>query len=345
MGLKKFMESNNDKKIRNLISIAILLGGLFVGSLFVDVAQVIKGSGFSSRSLNKSDIFEANGKTWVAYSEPAVSVKVINDDSCGDKCDPAEALVWLRRVLPTISAEKVAFDSQAGKDLISKFSISTLPAFVFDSNVAKTDFYSQAQVLFDPKDDLYLLKTQELGLAPGKYLNLPEVKDGDATFGKADSNTKVVVFSDFQCPYCKLFWSSLRGIMKTYGDKVLFDYKHLPLGIHPQANNAALASECALEQDKFWEYGDKLYATQDAWGKANDTQLFKDYARNLGLDTGQFNQCLDDKKYQSKIDTDKNDANAFGISGTPATFINAQFKNGVVSADELTAAIEEELAK
>jgi len=338
------MESKNDKKVKNLLSIAILLAGLLVGSLFVDVAQVIKGSGFSSKNLNKSEIFEANGKTWVAYSEPAVGVKVISDDTC-EKCDPSEALVWLRRVLPTISAEKVAFDSQAGKDLISKFGVATLPAFIFDGNIAKTDFYTQAQILFDPKDSSFVLKTQELGLEPGKYLNIPEIKEGDATFGKADSNVKVIVFSDFQCPFCKTFWNSLRATMKNYEDKVAFSYKHLPLGIHPQANDAALAADCALEQNKFWEYGDKLYATQAVWGKTTDTKLFKDYAVALKLDGAQFNQCLDNKKYQNKIDADKNDANGFGISGTPATFINSQFKNGVVSAADLKAAIDGELAK
>ncbi len=340
------MESKKDKRIKSLISITILLGGLFVGSLFVDIAQIIKGEGFSSKNLNQSDIFEANGKTWVAYNEPAVTVKVINDDSCGNKCDPSEALVWLRRVLPTINAQKVSFNSQEGKNLIGEFGISTLPAFIFDSNVAKTDFYNQAKVLFDDvKDDSYVLKTQELGLTPGEYLDAPKVNDSDPTFGKADSKVKVVVFSDFQCPYCKMFWSTLRDTMKNYADKVLFVYKHLPLDIHPQADNAALAAECAQEQNKFWEYGDKLYATQDDWGKTTDTQLFKTYAQQLGLNTAQFNQCLDGQKYQSMIDADKNQANDLGLSGTPAIFVNTQFKNGVVSADDLKNSIDQELNK
>lgn len=338
------MESKKDKKIKNLLSISIILAGLFVGSLFVDVAQIIRGGGFSSKNLNKAEIFEAGGKTWVAYSEPAVGVKVVTDDAC-EKCDPSEALVWLRRVLPTISAEKVAYDSEAGKDLIGKFGIATLPAFIFDDDLTKTDFYTQAQILFDPKDDSFVMKTQELGLEPGKYLDLPEIKEGDAVFGKADSRVRVVVFSDFQCPFCKSFWNSLRETMKGYEDEVFFAYKHLPLGIHPQANDAALASDCALEQGKFWEYGDRLYATQETWSKTTGTQLFKDYARVLKLDTERFNQCLDSKKYQDKIDADKGEAGAFGISGTPATFINSQFKNGVVSTEELKAAIDEELAK
>lgn len=334
-----------DKKIKNLISIVILLVGLFIGSLFVDVAQLIKGSGFSERNLSKSEIFEASGKTWVAYGEPMVKVNVLTDDACGEKCDPSEALVWLRRVMPTVSAQKMDYDSPEANKLIEEFGIRTLPAFVFADTVVKTDFYSQAQIIFDQKGDQYILKTDELGLTPGKYLTTPAINEGDAIFGAADSKVKVVVYSDFQCPYCKMTWATLRDTMKEYGDRVLFDYKHLPLAIHPQAGPAALASDCALEQGKFWEYGDKLYASQEEWASASDTQKFKDYAKGLNLDSAKFNGCLDSKKYQDKIDASVSEATTFGISGTPAMFINDQFRNGVTSADEMKAAIDQELAK
>lgn len=334
----------NSKKIKNLISITIVLAGLFTGSLFVDVVQLVKGNGFSQKNLQKGEIFEAGGKTWVAFDEPIINVKVIGDDTC-EKCDPSEALVWLRRMVPTISAQKVGYASTEGNALKEQFAIKTLPAFIFSDSIAKTNFYGQAQVLFDKKDNLFSLKTQELGLAPGKYLDLPEVKDGDATFGKSDSKLKVFVFSDFQCPYCKLFWKTLRDTMQKYGDQALFDYKHFPLSFHNQAENAALASECAQEQGKFWEYADKLYAGQAEWGNSQETQKFKDYARDMKMNTAQFGRCLDDKKYQDKIETDKNEANNFGISGTPAIFINSQFKNGVISAEDLKAAIDAELKK
>lgn len=333
---------NKDKKIKNLISIVILLAGLFVGSLFVDVAQLLKGSGFSPKNLSQGDIFESGGKTWVAYNEPIVSVKVISDDTC-DKCDPSEALVWLRRVLPTLSAQKVDFNSEEGKALVSQFSIRTLPAFIFADPVTQTSFYGQAQALFNKKDNFYSLDTQQLGLTPGKYLSLPAVQQGDALAGKQDASAKVFLFSDFQCPYCKLYWGTFREAIKQYGDRVVFDYKHFPLPFHAQANNAALASECALEQNKFWEYSDKLFAAQTEWSNAQGTQKFKDYAQQLGLNASQFNQCLDSQKYQSKIDADKTEGNNFGVSGTPATFAGSQFKNGVISLDELKTAIEAEL--
>lgn len=336
-----------NKKIKNLISAVILLGGLFVGSLFVDISQIVKGTGFSAKNLNKSDVFESGGKTWVAYTDPAVSAMAINDDTC-DKCDISDALVWLRRVVPTVSIEKVDYNSDKGKELINKYGIKVLPAFIFDQNVAKTDFYAQAAALFTKKDDQYALATQELGIPAGKYLELPQIKDGDAIFGKEDSNVKVVLFSDFQCPYCKVLYTSLRGVMKSYSDKVLFDYKHLPLSIHPQSENAALASDCALEQGKFWEYTDKLYANQSDLASvtdALDTSKLKTYARTLGLKTADFNQCLDDKKFQDKINADKDEAASFGISGTPAIFINDQFFGGAISTEQLKSAIDSELNK
>lgn len=343
---EKALETNEDKekKMKNLISLTILLVGLLIGSLFVDFAQLVKGSGYSQKNLNKSEIFEASGKTWVAYSEPAVPVTVISDDTC-PKCDPSDVLVFMRRVLPTVSTTKVNFDSAAGKDLLDKYGIKTLPAFIFDPAVTGTDFYTQAQPLFSQKDDKYVLKTDQLGVPVGKYLSLPTINDSDATVGQKDAKVKVVVFSDFQCPYCKVFWKGLRDTMKSDADNVIYDYKHLPLDIHPQAANAALASACAQDQGKFWEYGDKLYATQAEWSAAKDTAKFKDYARQLGLDTAKFNTCLDQKKFQDAINADKDEAANFGISGTPAVFVNDQFTAGAMTAADLKTAIDEQLAK
>lgn len=341
---KDLAEESKDKKIKNLISAAILLGGLFAGSLFVDIVQLFQGGGFSQKALREAEVIESNGRTWVAYNEPKVNVQVIGEDTC-QNCDPSEALVWLRRVAPTISAEKIDVNSDRGKDLIAKFSIKTIPAFIFSDPILKTEFYNQAAVLFDQKDSSYVLKTQELGLPTGKYVELPKISDQDASFGQADAKVKVVIFSDFQCPYCKQFHATLRENMKQYGDRVFYVFKNLPLPFHKQAEPAALAAGCAGEQNKFWEYGDKLFVAQNEWSKDAGTQKFKTYARALGLDGNQFNKCLDDKKYQDKINADKSEAEAFGLTGTPAIFINDQFKGGAIDADELKQAIEQALSK
>ena len=338
-------DKNNENKVKNLISVVILLSGMLLGSLFIDLSQLIRKTGFSAKKLNQSDIFEAGGKTWVAYGEPAVGAKVITDEDCAE-CQVDEILVWMRRILPTLATEKVDYDSEEGKKIVQEFEIKTLPSFVFDSQVKNTDFYAQANVLFSEKDNQLILRTQDIGIPVGKYVELPKINDGDATFGlNRDAKVKVVIFSDFQCPYSKLFHTVLRDAMKNYKENVFFDYKFLPIDTHAQANDAALATGCALEQDKFWEYADKLYADQVGWSNKNDLFKFKGYARSLGLKIAQFNQCLDDKKYQAKINADVDEANSFAISGTPSVFVNDQFQSGAISADQMKSMIEEELAK
>ncbi|MFZ2226129.1 MAG: thioredoxin domain-containing protein [Candidatus Moraniibacteriota bacterium] len=337
-------KKQTENKIKNLISALILISGMFLGSLFIDLSQMLQKSGFSGKKLNQSDIFEANGKTWVAYGEPAVGVKVISDETCKE-CKVDEILVWMRRILPTVATEKVEYTSDEGKQLIEKFGIKTLPAFVFGAEIKSTDFYAEAGTLFDEKDGELAMRTGDIGIPVGKYVELPKINDGDATFGAIDAKVKVVVFSDFQCPYCKLFHTALRSAMKNYADNVAFDYKFFPLSIHAEANDAALAAGCALDQGKFWEYADKLYGDQANWANKNDLAKFKEYARTLGLNATQFNQCLDDKKYQTKIDKDTKEADGFGISGTPGVFVNDQFQTGAISVDQLKSAIDGELAK
>lgn len=339
-------ESKEAKKVKNLIALTVLLGGLFIGSVFVDVMQLVKGSGFSQKALSQMDIFELGGKTWVAYPEPIVKVQVVSDDTC-QACAPDEVLVWLRRALPTILTEKIDVNSSSGKLFVSQEGIKTIPAFVFSSEVEKTDFFQQAQVLFNKKDDKYILSTSELGVPVGKYIETPAVGENDIKIGPEDSKVKVVEFSDFQCPYCKAFHTDgVKKMLSDYGDKILFVFKNFPLDVHAQANNAALAAECANEQGKFIVYADKLFLNQDMWGKTQGTQSFKSMAQQiLGINIAQFNQCLDDKKYQDKIDQDKAEATSFGISGTPSVFINDQFKNGSIDYNTLKTAIDAELGK
>lgn len=339
------METSKDKKIKNLISLVILLGGLFAGSLFVDVAQLIKGGGFSFGRLPGADVFQSGGKTWVSYTEPIINVKVVNDDSC-EACKPDEALLGLKRILPTLLTQKVDQTSDEGQKMIADFSIKSLPAFIFSKDIDKTDFYQQAAAIFDQKNDQYVLNTAQVGLPVGKYLELPKVTDSDIKSGPADAKVTMIEFSDFQCPYCKAFHATVNQALSEYGDKIQFVYKHFPLSnIHPQATNAALASECANEQGKFQPYADRLFDKQAEWGKTTGTQSFKTYAVQLGMNASQFGTCLDSKKYQSKVEADQVEGQGFGISGTPDVFVNSQFQNGAIDYPTLKAMIDQELSK
>ncbi len=94
--------------------------------------------------------------------------------------------------------------------------------------------------------------------------------------------------------------------------------------IHPFAQKASEATECADDQGKFWEYHDLLFANPSAL----DVDSLKGYAGQLGLDTGTFNECLDSGEYEQEVLQDMQDGRASGVTGTPAFFINGQLLSG-----------------
>ncbi len=341
---EQFSEESCRRKMKNYISIIILLAGLLFGSVFVDVAQFFGQQGVSPRVLKNIDVFPFEGKTWVAFNEPVVNLQVLTDSKC-EACDPTEPLKWLKRVIPTTLAKKVEMDSAEGEALAEKFNVKSLPSFIFDENVTKTDVFAQAEGIFEKKDSSYLMNTEQVGIKAGKYLETPDVSEDDPQAGPKDAKVKVVLFSDFQCPYCKSFHENFRKAMAEYKDKVLFVYKYLPLNFHKQAMSAAEAAACAGDQGKFWEMADKLYASQSDWQNTEGMGKFKAYASALGLNTAKFNQCVEAGQFKDKIDADKEMATNFGISGTPAFFVNDQFFGGVVGYNELKKTLDEELAK
>lgn len=147
---------------------------------------------------------------------------------------------------------------------------------------------------------------------------------------KGDSNAPVtmVEFSDFQCPFCGQFYSqTLPSVMQNYIDsgKVKLVYKNMPLvNLHPNAMAAAMAADCANEQGKFWEYHNKLFDGQASWSSlagTDATKIFKQYAAGLGLDTNNFNSCVDSSKYSGKVNKDLQDGSSYGVTGTPTFFI------------------------
>lgn len=340
-------EKNNHpekNKMKNYVSIIILLAGLLAGSIFVDVAQFFSHQGVSPRVLKNLDIFPFEGKTWVAYNEPVVNVQVVTDNKC-EACDPTEPLKWLKRVMPTLLSKKVEIDSPEGKSLVSQFNIKNIPAFIFDENVTKTDVYAQAQAIFSKEGNNYLMDTNQVGIKPGKFLETPIVSNDDAQVGPKDAKVKMVLFSDFQCPYCKTFYDTYKQAIKDYSDRVLFVFKHVPLDFHKQAMNAAMAGECAQEQGKFWQMSDKLYTAQADWSNTDGTAKFKTYAAQLGLNAATFNKCMDDSKYKDKIAADQAEAQNFGITGTPSFFVGDQYFGGLVTYDQLKQTLDGELGK
>jgi len=167
--------------------------------------------------------------------------------------------------------------------------------------------------------------------------------DDDPALGPQDAPVLIVEFSDFQCGYCARFTTeTLNQILDTYGNQVRFVYRDFPLtSMHPYAQKAAEAAQCAYEQGKYWEYSDLLFQNQQAL----DVDSLKGYAQQLGLDTDAFNECLDSGRYTSEVQNDFAQGQSYGVTGTPTFFINGRLLVGAKPFSAFQAMIAEELAK
>ncbi len=332
------------KKQQNLIAGIIILGGLFVGSLLVDFVQLATGSGFSQHILKKIAVLETNGKTWVAYEEPKVTLEIITDKSCLT-CNTEEALTWIKRLVPTTEVVEIDGSSTLGKKRIQDFHLTVLPGFIFSEQIKDTAFYSETQELFQSVDRHFAFQMQQIGFTGGKYLNPPTKETNDITLGNPEAPVQVVVYTDFQCEFCKDFHKNLSKALEEYGDQIAVTYRHLPLSFHTQAPLAALASQCAHAQGKFAPYSEKLFEEQDQWGNATGGAWFRTKASTLKLNTKDFNTCMNNKTYAEKIAHDAFSAEEFGIGGTPSTFVNTTLLSGAVDYGTLKRVIEHHLGK
>ena len=169
-----------------------------------------------------------------------------------------------------------------------------------------------------------------------------KITKNDHVRGDFAAPVTLVEYSDFECPFCGQAYPTFKKLLVDYSGKVRLVYKHFPLSFHPNAQSAAEASECADEQGKFWEYHDKLFENQ-ARGYSLDN--FKQWAKDLGLNTGKFNDCLDTGKYAGKVKADEADGQKRGVQGTPATFVNGQLVSGAVPYESFKSVIDQILNK
>jgi protein-disulfide isomerase len=158
--------------------------------------------------------------------------------------------------------------------------------------------------------------------------------------GSSSAPVEIIEFSDFQCPFCLRAHATVDEVLKNYGDKVRFVYRHYPLPNHPNARPAAEASACAAEQGQFWPYHDRLFAQQS---KLSDADL-RAHAVALGLDAAKFNACFDSHKFKSLVDNDLKDGEEAGVNGTPAFFINGRILSGAQPYDAFRRLIDDELS-
>jgi protein-disulfide isomerase len=146
--------------------------------------------------------------------------------------------------------------------------------------------------------------------------------------GDTDAPVQLIVFSDFECPYCAQFALQVKPPLRdnyVNDGSVQIVYYDFPLPNHRQSFIAARAARCAGDQDRFWEYHDLLLAEQAAWARrANAMDDFLTYADRLGLDRSGFGACLRSDRHALTVTANLHLAERLGVTGTPTVFVNGR---------------------
>jgi protein-disulfide isomerase len=168
------------------------------------------------------------------------------------------------------------------------------------------------------------------------------VKPGAApSKGPADAPLVLVVFSDFQCPFCKRVEPTLAEVEKHYPGKVRVVWKNYPLPFHANAEPAAEAAMAADAQGKFWPMHDRLFANNTAL----DRESLENYAAAIGLDLPRFRADLDAGRWKARVEADKQEGTELGVVGTPAVFINGRKIAGAYPFETFQKIADAELGK
>jgi protein-disulfide isomerase len=166
---------------------------------------------------------------------------------------------------------------------------------------------------------------------------IPPLHADDHVAGPGDAPLELVMYGDFQCPYCAAAQSIVRRVRERLDGRLRFAFRHMPLReVHPDAQRAAEAAEAAAAQDAFWPMHDRLYAARGRLG-------FEDlvaHAAAAGLDSVRVREELTAGVHAARVARDERSAQRAGVTGTPAFFVNGVLHEGAFDAGSLVQALE-----
>jgi NhaA family Na+:H+ antiporter len=165
----------------------------------------------------------------------------------------------------------------------------------------------------------------------------PPLGPGDHVQGPADAPLELVMYGDFQCPFCTAAQPILARVRQRLDGRLRFAFRHFPLHErHPDAERAAQAGESAAAQDAFWPMHDALYGLRGQLG----TEDILRAARSIGLDADRIRGDLDAGTYAARVQADADSAVASGVTGTPTFFVGGERHAGAFDVQSLMAALE-----
>jgi protein-disulfide isomerase len=167
------------------------------------------------------------------------------------------------------------------------------------------------------------------------------LRPDDPLKGPAVAKLTVVEFSDFQCPFCSRVNPTLKQLEEAFPGQIRFAWKHQPLSFHPNAMPAAIASEAAREQGKFWAFHDLAFANQANLSAAS----YEAWAGQIGADVARFKKAVGAQSGKARVDADMQLGNQVGAGATPTLFLNCRRLVGAQPLETFKAVAEEELKK
>ncbi len=346
------------EKFRHTRSALALLVGLALAVSACGAAATSEGQAAAGKQDSDESVATIGGKP-ITRAELDAHLKKVNPKAFQDYFDAQKQALEMLLNERVMAAE--AATRGTTPEALQQETLAAAPA-VSDADVEKFYNDNQGRMQMQSLDAVrerirgYLVQqgqqqvfaafVQDLRRKQGVVVQLQaprvevQVAANDPFKGSKQAKVTIVEFSDFQCPFCARVGPTLKQIESTYGDKVQIVFRDFPLtSIHPLAQTAAEAANCATEQGKFWEYHDRLFENQAAL----QPDALKKHAAELGMDAGQFNACFDGGKYREDVMKDMQDAQRLGVTGTPAFFVNGRFLSGAQPFEAFAQIIDEEL--
>ncbi|MFJ5281696.1 MULTISPECIES: DsbA family protein [Streptomyces] len=162
----------------------------------------------------------------------------------------------------------------------------------------------------------------------------------------AQSELTVVEFLDFECEACGAAYPMVEKLREEYGDRVTFIARYFPMPGHRNGELAARTAEAAAQQGKFEQMYTKLFTTQKQWGESQEWKqdVFRGYAKELGLDMARFDAALADPEVAGRVETDQRDGLGLGVRGTPTFFVDGQMIDTPRSYEQFKTLIDDRLS-
>ena len=157
--------------------------------------------------------------------------------------------------------------------------------------------------------------------------------EGRPSRGPDDARVTIVLFEDFECPYCADIRGSVEALLNAFPSELRVVFMHYPLSFHKAGQAAAVVAACAHRQGAFWAMYDQLF--DNAQRLSNSRSAMLEHATAIGLDEGAFLACLDDPETRDLVDDDIDQAEEAGVEGTPTVVVNGVLHEGLPSIAEL----------